>query len=40
MNRINQKGTRPQDQPIPLAGFTEEELALIRSHYPELMKPQ
>ena len=40
MNRINQKGTRPQDQPIPLAGLTEEERTLIRSHYPELIKPQ
>lgn len=40
MNRINPKGTRLQDQPIPLAGLTEEERALIRSHYPELIKPQ
>jgi hypothetical protein len=38
MNRINQKGSRPQDQPMPLAGLTGEERALIGSHYPELIK--
>ena len=36
MNRINQKGTRPQDQPVPLAELTSEEQSLIRRHYPEL----
>jgi hypothetical protein len=36
MNRINQKGSRPQDQPIPLTELTEEEQALIQRHYPEL----
>ena len=40
MNRINQKGVRPQDQPIPLTGLSEADRALIRSHYPELVKPQ
>jgi hypothetical protein len=40
IDRINQKVTRPQDEPIPLTGLTEEERALIRSHYPELLKPQ
>lgn len=40
MNRINQRGLRPQDQPIPLARLTEEERALIHSHYPELIKSQ
>jgi hypothetical protein len=36
MNRINQKGTRPQDQPILLTELTSEEQSLIRQHYPEL----
>ena len=38
MNRINQKGTRPQDQPVALDELTREEQALIRSHYPDLLK--
>ena len=37
MNRINQKGTRPQDKPVALADLTEEEQALIGKHYPELL---
>jgi hypothetical protein len=37
INRINQKGLRPQDQPIPLTELTSEEQALIRQHYPELL---
>ena len=36
MNRINQKGTRPQDKPIPINELTVEEQALIRGRYPEL----
>jgi hypothetical protein len=36
MNRINQKGSRPQDQPVPLTELTSEEQSLIRRHYPEL----
>ena len=36
MNRINQKGIRPQDQPVALTELTAEEQALIRRHYPEL----
>jgi hypothetical protein len=36
LNRINQKGTRPQDQPVVLTELTAEEQALIRRHYPEL----
>ena len=36
MNRINQKGLRPEDQPIPLTKLPQEEQALIRRHYPEL----
>ncbi len=39
MNRINQKGTRPQDQPVALTALTAEEQALIRRHYPELLPP-
>ena len=33
---INQKQTRPQDQPGPLAALPEEDRALIRSILPEL----
>ena len=36
MNRINQKGTRPQDQPVLLTELTIEEQALVRRHYPKL----
>ena len=36
MNRINQKGTRPQDQPVPITELTDEEQATIQRHYPEL----
>jgi hypothetical protein len=36
MNRINQKGTRPQDKPVPLESLDEDDRALIRRHYPEL----
>jgi len=36
MNRINQKGTRPQDKPVAIADLSEEEQTLIRRHYPEL----
>lgn len=38
MNRINQKGLRPQDAPIPLSKLTPEEQKLIKKHYPELFK--
>lgn len=38
MNRINQKGTRPQDQPVPFSGLSAEEQALIRKHYPDMTK--
>jgi hypothetical protein len=37
MNRINQKQTRPQDKPIPLAQLTAAEQALIRRRYGELL---
>lgn len=36
MNRLNQKGTRPQDTPLPLSEFSPEELSLIRKQYPSL----
>jgi hypothetical protein len=36
MNRINQKQTRAQDQPIRLAQLTVAEQAMIGRHYPEL----
>ena len=38
MNRINQKGTRPQDQPVAIGELPEEDQALIRRHYPELLE--
>jgi hypothetical protein len=38
MNRINQKGTRPQDQPISFEDLTSDEQAIIRKHYPKLFK--
>ncbi|MGL4422569.1 MAG: DUF3863 domain-containing protein [Gemmataceae bacterium] len=34
MNRINQKGTRPEDKPIPLTELTADEQALIQKHDP------
>ncbi len=36
MNRINQKGLRPQDKPIPLLNLREEDQLFIAKHYPEL----
>jgi hypothetical protein len=36
MNRINQKGLRPQDQPVLLRQLPAEEQQMIRQHYPEL----
>lgn len=38
MNRINQKGLRPQDTPIPLDELNQEEKALIAGYYPELFR--
>jgi len=38
MNRINQKGLRPQDQPILLKDLNKEEKDLIARYYPELFK--
>ena len=37
MNRLNQKGVRPQDIPIPIEQLTTEELTLVKSRYPELI---
>ena len=37
VNRINQKGRRPQDAPIPLSALTEEERQLVDEYY---QKPQ
>jgi hypothetical protein len=38
INRLNQKGIRPQDQPVSFAELTAEEKTLIESHYPDLIK--
>ena len=38
MNRLNQKGVRPQDRPIAPSALTAEERRLIDGHYPELFK--
>jgi hypothetical protein len=37
MNRINQKGVRPEDKPIPIGQLNAGEKALIARHYPELI---
>ncbi len=37
INRINQKGTRPQDVPVPLDQLTAEEKEIIKRHYPGLI---
>ena len=38
MNRINQKGTRPQDKPVRLTELPGEDRELIHRRYPELLK--
>lgn len=38
LNRLNQKGVRPQDQPISIGQLNAEEKAIIQWHYPELIK--
>jgi len=38
MNRINQKGTRPQDKPVLITELPAEDRNLIRHRYPELLK--
>ncbi|MCF7975920.1 MAG: DUF3863 domain-containing protein [Phycisphaerae bacterium] len=37
MNRLNQKGTRPQDKPVSLGQLSAAEQAIIRCKYPELI---
>jgi len=38
INRINQKGLRPQDQPVLLTELHQEEQQLIANYYPELFR--
>jgi len=38
MNVLNQKGTRPQDKPIPLRALSADDQQRIYTHYPELKK--
>ncbi len=38
MNVLNQKGTRPQDKPTPLAQLSKEDQTRIFTRYPELRK--
>ena len=38
LNRLNQKGIRPQDKPIPIGQLNTEEQAIIMHRYPELIK--
>ena len=38
INRINQKGIRPEDKPIAIGQLTAEERAIIQRRYPELIE--
>jgi hypothetical protein len=38
MNRLNQKGIRPQDKPIPLDQLNAEEQDIIKRRYPDLLE--
>lgn len=38
MNRLNQKGIRPQDKPIPLDQLNAGELDIIKRRYPDLLE--
>jgi len=40
MNRINQKGVRPQDKPIYIGKLNPDEKAIIKRRYPELIKSE
>lgn len=40
MNRLNQKGIRPQDQPVFLDQLTDKERGIIKRRYPELLPPK
>jgi hypothetical protein len=37
LNRLNQKGIRPQDKPIPIGQLNADEQAIIKRRYPELI---
>jgi hypothetical protein len=37
LNRLNQKGVRPQDKPISIRQLNADELAVIKRRYPELI---
>jgi hypothetical protein len=37
MNRLNQKGSRPQDKPMPIGELSREEKALVKKWYPKLL---
>ena len=37
LNRLNQKGIRPQDKPIPIGQLNTDEQAIIKRRYPELI---
>jgi len=39
MNVINQKGTRPQDKPVPLSQLPADDQAIINKRLPELFSP-
>jgi hypothetical protein len=38
MNRLNQKGVRPQDKPVLIDQLNADEQSLIKLRYPELIK--
>ena len=38
INKINQKGLRPQDKPVLIDKLEKEDQDLIRKYYPELFK--
>ena len=40
MNRLNQKGLRPQDKPVPLTALPKEDQSIIRKRYPMLLEAQ
>jgi len=39
INRLNQKGLRPQDKPIFFSDLTAEEQSIVRKYYPDLLWP-
>jgi hypothetical protein len=40
MNRLNQKGLRPQDKPMPLTALPQEDQSIIRKRHPILFEAQ